>query len=34
MSAGITEVTIRNRVDDLRGFDQTRYDKNTLEKLI
>mgnify|MGYP006412756401 FL=1 len=34
MAAGITEVTIRNRVDDLKGFDQTRYDKNTLEKLI
>jgi len=33
VAAGITEVTLRNRVDELRGFDQTRYDKNTLEKL-
>ena len=27
MAAGITEVTIRNRVDDLRGFDQARCGK-------
>ena len=24
MAAGITELTIRNRVDDFRGFDQAR----------
>jgi len=27
MAAGITEVTIRNRVDDFRGFDQARCAK-------
>jgi len=33
MAAGVTEVTIRNRVDDLRGFNQARYAKGILEKL-
>ena len=29
LAAGITEVTIRNRVDDLREFDQARCDKGS-----
>jgi len=33
MAAGVTEVTIRNRVDDLRGFNKARYAKGILEKL-